>query len=192
MFKIIIIAIQVVAVGAGVFIGQKLKTGIGDSGANESHAEGGEYDDQRSKADHGAKNDDKGKSENKKQKASKDNSGKKTSDYGNGSQYGYLKFSRQFIVPIIRENRKNSLVVLDINLEVPSSITETAYSQEPKLRDAIMRSLLQSSNEGLFNDQLLESENLEDIRQRLLGAARSVLEDDVHQVLILSIARQDL
>ncbi|NOX94412.1 MAG: hypothetical protein GXP04_04755 [Alphaproteobacteria bacterium] len=102
-----------------------------------------------------------------------------------------MKFSRQFIVPVIRTNNVNALVVIDINIELLANATEKAYTREPKIRDALLSALLRLSNEGAFGDQLLNQQNIEHIREQLLTAAQSILGDSATDILILSIARQD-
>lgn len=188
MIKIIAIVLQLIGVCAGVFIGFKLK--YPDTGDSAVHSEGGD--------DHGDDHaDDKKKKKKKKKSKKKDDHGK-SDDHGddhsaaesNGA--GFLKFSRQFIVPVLNQSGVNSLIVLDLNLELPPNVAETAYSREPKIRDALLSTLLVLSTEGAFNDNLLAPENLDMIRARLLESARSVLGDDVIQVLIVSIAKQNL
>ena len=109
-----------------------------------------------------------------------------------GGETGFMKFSRQFIVPVVTRSNVSALVILDINLELDPSATENAYAREPKVRDALLKTLLQLSNEGAFGDGLLEEENLGEIRERLQASAKTVLGDEVIGVLILNVARQDV
>lgn len=121
------------------------------------------------------------------------------SDGGHGGDHGeapksgttYYKFSRQFIVPVVNGRNVQSLVILDLNLELDAALSEKAYEMEPKLRDRIMTELLGISSEQRFEATMTDPENLSVIRSRLLSASRSVLSDGVHDVLILDIARQD-
>lgn len=106
--------------------------------------------------------------------------------------FGYMKFSRQFVVPVVGSTGVNSLVVMDINIEVPPEVTESVYAREPKLRDAVLGALLSLSNTGAFNNDLLDKSNIDKIRAQLLEAAQSVIGKDAQNVLILSIARQDV
>ena len=155
MFKIIAIILQAAGVGAGVYFGMKMKAPpaaiVSTDDGHGEHAEGdGHGDDKKGKGDHG-----------------------KSDGHGDDSDYGFLKFSRPFIVPVMDGDESDSLVVIDINLEMPPSTTETSYALEPKLRDAILRSLLALSNEGAFSGRLLEEENLDGVRTRLLEAAKN-------------------
>ncbi len=179
--------LQLIAVIGGVFLGLALKGGPPaasyDAGAPADAGSGAEAgaDDQHAKS---------AKKDGKDKKAKDDKSGKAGKDSAEEENYVYIRFGRQFIVPVVQTDGSNALVVLDINLEVTPSASETAYQQEPKVRDALLSTLLELSTEGAFNASFTDQENLEAIRTRLLTAARQVLKDDVHGVLILSIARQ--
>jgi hypothetical protein len=190
MLKIIAIVVQAAAVAGGAYVGFSLKGG-GEDGASQESDEAADKDDEGKKDGKDKSNTDKqGKDKRGKSKDGKKKGGK-DGDYADGSS-GYMKFSRQFIVPVVRRDSVNALVILEINLELHPSATESAYTREPKVRDALLSSLLQLSNEGAFNEQLLAQENLEGIRARLLESAKGVLGDDVIGVLILSVARQDI
>ncbi|MBI1366972.1 MAG: hypothetical protein GC153_13575 [Alphaproteobacteria bacterium] len=105
---------------------------------------------------------------------------------------GFMKFGRQFIVPVIDGSGVKSLVIMDITIEVPPSETDKAYAAEPKLRDAILSALLKLSDDGAFSGKLLEGDNLDGIRAALLAAARKVISDNAKDVLILGITRHDV
>ncbi len=190
MMKIVSIVLQVIFVSAGALGGLWLKSG--GSGDDASHEESGAHGEEAShdaKDDHGDKSDK--KKEKKKKKKKSDHGGEGDHGEGDSGQSGFMKFSRQFIVPVIRRDNTNALVVIDINLELTPESTERAYSREPKIRDALLSSLLALSNEGAFEDNLLKDENVQAIRARLLASAQTILGDDAIDVLILSIARQD-
>lgn len=174
--KIITLILQLLGVAGGVFIGLSMKSAAPADRAADAHAV---EDAHEKKGDKKHKKDKKGK---------KDSHG----TGGEESAYGFLKFSRQFIVPVVEGNSVQSLVVFEINLEIDPASTETAYSQEPKLRDALLSALFSLSNEGAFDGHLLDEENLQHIRSSLLAAARAVIGQDVMEVLILNIARQDM
>jgi flagellar protein FliL len=209
MMKIVSILLQVIGVSAGVLLGLWLKSGSAgaDAPADETYIEADATGDEGHSAaeasakdgDHGGKKKkDNKKKKEKKGKKEKSDHGKKKSEHGSSdepsgsdSEYGFMKFSRQFIVPVIRTDNVNALVVIDINLEIAPESTENAYSREPKIRDALLSALLRLSNEGAFEDNLLEEDNIDWIRAQLLTAAQSILGEDATDVLILSIARQD-
>ena len=182
--KIVSIVLQVVFVSLGALGGLWLKSG-GDSASAESAETHGDAN-----AAHG---DEDAKKKDKKKKKKKDDHGGDDGHGGGGSDddFSFMKFGRQFIVPVIRSDDVNALVVLDINLELDPSAAERAYSREPKIRDAILSTLLTLSNEGAFEDQLLDEENMAHVRARLLAAAQTILGEDAIDILILSMARQD-
>lgn len=185
--KIVSIVLQLIGVVAGVFLGLSMKSSGGQDGAGGSSAHAEEKHDDG----HGKKEKKKGK---KKDKKGGKSHGKKDG-HGSGEEdaaYGFLKFSRQFIVPVVQADHVQSLVILDINLEVDPSATERAYSQEPKVRDALLRALFTLSNEGAFSGGFVDEENMEKVRTSLLTAAHGIIGDDVTEVLILNVARQDL
>lgn len=179
MIKIVSFVLQLLGVVGGVFLGLSLKSAppAASEGAGEMMAEAGEA-----------------KDEKKDKKDKDDKKGDKAKDGGDedksANNHVFVRFSRQFIVPVVQASGENSLVMLDINLEVSPSASETAYAQEPKVRDALLSTLLELSTEGAFNESFTDQENLADIRSRLLVSAQDVLKEDVHQVLILSLARQ--
>lgn len=190
MIKIIAIAVQAIAVAGGAFVGISLGGGSGKPSHEAAQSDSGDHG-----GDHGSDNADKKKKEKKKAKKKKSKKDDKHGgDHGKeGSEStGFMKFSRQFVVPVVSRDNVSALVILDINLELDPSATENAYSREPKVRDAILKTLLQLSNEGAFGPGLLEEENLNDVRARLLVAAQAILTDDVIDVLILNVARQDI
>ncbi len=201
MIKIIAIILQVVAVAGGVALGLSLRSPSAEvSDVEESSHEADAASDESHGAGENAEKPKKEKKKKKKKKKKKESAsghGKPKGGYdgggaSDGSGSSYMKFSRQFIVPVIRQNGVGSLVALDINLELSASANENVYLQEPKLRDAMLSALLRLSNEGAFNAQLLQPENMEKIRIDLFASAQSILGEDVTGVLILNMARQDL
>lgn len=141
---------------------------------------------------HDKKSDKKDKKD-KKKKDKKDKSGKKGDKGGDYDTGGitYLKFKRQFVVPVLERGRIDSLVIMNFNIELNDEAPDNVYSYEPKLRDAFMRELLSLSNDGMFGDQLTSPETYDVIREKILGASYSVVPTGIKDILILDIARQD-
>ena len=190
MIKIVAIAIQVIAVAGGAYVGVVLSSGSSgkaeqaehDSAAEDSHA-----------PEHAEKPEKEKKKDEHKDKKAKKKGDKHGGGHGaeTSGESGFMKFSRQFVVPVVSRNNVTALVIMDLNLELDPSSTESDYAREPKVRDAILKSLLQLSNEGAFGEDILDEENLDQIRERLRASAQTVLGDDVIDVLILNVARQD-
>jgi hypothetical protein len=202
MLKYLPYAIQGLAMIGGVAGGLWMKSAMTPSAPEESpaHEEADAHaaaSDHATADDHGAKPKE-GKKDSKKdakkrdKKADKGGHGGGHGEGGDESAYGFMKFSRQFVVPVLGEAGVTSLIVLDLNIEVPSSETETIYQQEPKLRDSMLATLLSLSNTGAFSSELLEQGNLDTIRAQLLQSARAVIGESAQNVLILNITRQDV
>lgn len=103
----------------------------------------------------------------------------------------YMKFKRQFVIPVMKENKIKSLVIMNFNIELNDAAPPNAFNKEPKLRDAFMRDLLNLSNEGVFDDDLTSPETFDYIRETLVGSSRRILSQGVENVLILDVAKRD-
>lgn len=178
--KLIITSIvAVIFIAVGSFAGVVLKT---PSAAGAGTA--GEVADEHSD-DHG---DDHGGDHGKKKKDSH-------GDDGHGKSSGdsaYYKFSREFVVPIMRGGQVKSLVILHISLETDSATTEKLFSEEPKLRDNIMTTLIGLSNDGRTLERPTEVSNYETIRAMVLMNLKDAISDKIRNVLIVDVAKQDL
>ena len=114
----------------------------------------------------------------------------------NGKQDGsetheYLKLTKQFVVPVVESDRIATLVTMSLSLEVTPGMAESIYALEPKLRDRFLQVLFDHANTGGFDGNFTRSDNLSVLRKSLLEEARKDLGDDVSQILIMSVNRQD-
>lgn len=116
---------------------------------------------------------------------------KKDEKHGDEVTTTYMKFKRQFVIPVMKENKIKSLVIMNFNIELNDAAPANAFNQEPKLRDAFMRDLLNLSNEGVFDDDLTSPETFDYIRETLVGSSRRILSQGVENVLILDVAKRD-
>lgn len=105
--------------------------------------------------------------------------------------YEYLKLTKQFVVPVVKDDQISAMVTMSLSLEANPAITETFYAIEPKLRDRFLQVLFDHANTGGFDGIFTESDNLTVLRKALLEVARKDLGADVSQVLIMSVNRQD-
>lgn len=146
------------------------------------------------KDSHGKSKDD-GHSKPKKEKKDKKSKGHGKSDGKDASHGGdtvsYLKFKRQFVVPVMDKNKIEALVIMNLNIELDKHAPSNVYNMEPKLRDAIMRELLALSSDDIFGENLTSAESYQTLRSTLLRASKSVVREGVKDILILDIARQD-
>jgi len=103
----------------------------------------------------------------------------------------YVKLNNQFIVPVVGEGRVDALVVLALSVEVKLGARETVFIREPKLRDVFLQQLFDYANQGGFRGVFTQSNTLEVLRTMLTEAGHEVLGDQLLDVLITDIARQD-
>ncbi|MEL6687540.1 MAG: hypothetical protein AAFP97_07950 [Pseudomonadota bacterium] len=103
----------------------------------------------------------------------------------------YMRFKRQFVVPVMRDQAVEALVLLNIGLDIEESKRDEIFKKEPRFRDSFIRELLQLSNDGYFNEEMTSPDTYEVVRETLLRSARTVQEKGVNDVLILDFSRQD-
>ena len=179
---IIIAGVFIVAGGAGGFYlkssgsAEASTSASGHGEASGSHGEdaGG----------HGKKDDGHGKAK------------KSSGGHGGGGEASadtlYYKFSREFVIPIIGQDRVRSMVIINLNLEIEPSISQKMFSMEPKLRDNIMTTLINLSSEGDTLNDPTNSENYEMIKSTVLSNLRVIVPEGIDGVLIQDMAKQDL
>lgn len=180
MKKILTPILLIVGIFAGSMGANLLKGSPAEAPAVEDgeHAEGDHGD------DHG---DDHGKGEKHAKKE------KKKDGYGE-SGVAYFKFSREFIIPIMHDAEIDSLIILNINLEVDSSVSSQLFTQEPKLRDNIMTTLIELSNDGTTLERIASVESYETVRSMVLKNLKDkeVLGEGILNVLIVDVGKQDV
>jgi flagellar basal body-associated protein FliL len=187
MKSIITVIITIVCIVAGGFGGNLLRTMT--SGSSEPEAEaghaGGAAEGEKGEDDHAEKKDEHAKKPDKKD-------GKHGKDGGAAPAVIYYKFTREFVVPIIRDGRVSSLVILNLNLEADASIERELFDMEPKLRDNIMTTLITLSNDGTTFESMTSVKNYESIRSLVLQNLGSVVKEGITNVLIVDLAKQDI
>lgn len=104
----------------------------------------------------------------------------------------YYKFSREFVVPIMRGGQVTSLIILHINLETDTSTADKLFAEEPKLRDNIMTTLIGLSNDGRTLEQPTDIRNYEQIRATILTNLQDSIDEGIQNVLIVDMAKQNL
>lgn len=103
----------------------------------------------------------------------------------------YLKLTKQFVVPVVAEDEISALVTMSLSLEMRPGLAEAFYEIEPKLRDRFLQVMFDHANSGGFDGAFTRSDNLAALRKALLEAAQKDLGQDVSNVLIMSVSRQD-
>lgn len=104
----------------------------------------------------------------------------------------YVKLSRQFVVPVVKDSKVSSMIVMSLSIETTPAVADVVFAREPKLRDALLGVMFLHANSGGFDGQFTSSEAMKDLRGSLLEAAREIIGDDVYSVLVTDILRQDV
>lgn len=190
MKNIITALVAVICVVIGGVVGHVLRGGSGEAAA--ASAPESDHGEEKSEEDgHGApKAKEKKDSHGGDKKASKDGHGASGSASAGST---YFRFSREFVVPIIQNERVASLVILNINIEADAAASDKLFSQEPVLRDVVMTTLIEISGDGRTFQSMTSIENYETLRSLILGNLQKKFPDmGIKNILILDIARQDL
>lgn len=112
-------------------------------------------------------------------------------DYSTGEK-DYARLNNQFVVPVVRDEKVTSLVVVSLSVEVPFGRQELVFEKEPKLRDAFLQVLFEHSNLGGFEGNFTSTSNMRTLREALRSAARESIGPEASDVLILEMVRQDV
>ncbi len=108
-------------------------------------------------------------------------------------QTSYVKLNNQFIVPVIDKDKVAAIIVLSLSLEIArNNAAEKVYAKEPKLRDSFLQVLFDHSNIGGFHGAFTDASKIAVLRRSLLTVAQMTLGDEVTDVLITNLARQDV
>lgn len=170
--------VAVIFIALGSFAGVVLKSPApAEASTKAEHAEDDHADD-HAEDKHGAKKDDHGKAHKGDKAASGDSA--------------YYKFSREFVVPVMRDGQVKSLVILHISLETDSATSDKLFSEELKLRDNIMTTLIGLSNDGRTLEQPTDINNYETIRSMVLMNLKDSISDGIRNVLIVDVGKQNL
>lgn len=102
----------------------------------------------------------------------------------------YMKFSRQFVAPVINNGAPIGMMILDVNIEIDPSIGQSAYAEEPRLRDAVMAVLLRQGAKGRLRDIFSDPAVLDETKAEILAASRPILGNGARSVLIMDIGYQ--
>ncbi len=172
---IVILVAALIGGGGGYFA----KTQTAKAASDDATAAHGEANDAHAQAGDGS-----GKKENKKKKGGH---GGKEEQTGATS---FMKFGRQFVVPVVRQGKPKSMIILDINIEVDNTLTESVYTLEPRLRDALLSRLLSLAGQDMLPQMLEDNDKMDYMKSALLETSRSIIGDAALNILILDIGIQ--
>ena len=102
-----------------------------------------------------------------------------------------VKLNNQFVVPVLRNGKVSSLVIISLSVETAEGAREEIFLLEPKLRDVLLSTLFDHANSGYFSTDFTERMKLDALRISLREAAATILKNPVHSVLITDLVRQD-
>lgn len=103
----------------------------------------------------------------------------------------FVKLERQFIVPVMADQKVAAMAVVGLSVEVAPGHVEDVLSREPRVRDALLRVLFDHAYSGGFDGDFTAEYVLRDLRRNLLAATRKVAGPSVRDVLVEEIMRQD-
>ena len=103
----------------------------------------------------------------------------------------YARLNNQFVVPVVRDEKVQSLVVLSLSLEVPPGGEQAVFTHEPRLRDLFLQVLFEHANTGGFDGAFTTTGKMQVLRDALRRAAVEGVGLGIRDVLILDIVRQD-
>jgi flagellar protein FliL len=106
--------------------------------------------------------------------------------------FEYVKLNNQFVVPVVDGEQVSALVVMSLSIETIPGMTEAIFAREPKLRDAFLQVMFDHANIGGFDGSFTSSNTLDTLRTALREVAQMEFGDDISNVLIVGIARQDI
>ena len=172
--KAILIPVVLTLVGLGAGVGAGMFLG---GGGEEETAEGAEKSEDEAAEDDAA------------QKPKEEPDGEATTD---DEPFEFARLSNQFIVPVVRGDTVEAMVVLSITLEIEVGATETVFQAEPRLRDRFLRVLFDHANIGGFDTGFTQTGNMTLLRRALREAARDTLGSLIRDVLIVDIVRQEV
>ena len=117
---------------------------------------------------------------------------KKSKNYGKGASntQSYMKFSRQFVVPVVENGTPVMIMILDINIAIDGELSESVYRYEPQLRDAMLSSLLALASEGVLAKAPEDKGSMSAVKASLLQSAHEIIGEGATEILILDIGLQ--
>jgi flagellar FliL protein len=188
MQKIIALAIVLAGIGGGLALGVALRPGDAPDGQDgvttRAGGQGGE-----DSAENAAGND-------AAEPVGADSGNERNSEAGGDGEAGadreYIKAGRQIVVPVVNKGETKALMMFDLAIGVPRTMAGRTSAAEPRLRDAFLRVLFEMSYTGAFSSTYTDERVVDELRGKLLAAARRVVGDAVGEVLILDILRQEL
>jgi hypothetical protein len=102
----------------------------------------------------------------------------------------FVQLERQFIVPVVSQDKVSSMMVLTLGVEVAPGKVEAVLGAEPKVRDALLRVLFAHAYTGGFEGDFTAEHVMRELRKNMLVAVREVVGPDARNVLVQDIVKQ--
>lgn len=103
----------------------------------------------------------------------------------------FVKVGKQTIIPIVEGGETRALMLFELAVDVPAERAADVHELEPRLRDAFLRELFKMAYTGAFATNFTDDRVIAELRRNLTRAARRYIGDDVSEVLILDVMRQE-
>lgn len=104
----------------------------------------------------------------------------------------YVEMSNQFVIPVVKDRNVSAMMIISLSIEVPPGQQQAVFAFEPKLRDSFLQVMFDHANMGGFAGAFTNATTLGNLRNALREVAqRDAGKDNITDVLILEIARQD-
>ncbi len=102
-----------------------------------------------------------------------------------------LRLPNQFLVPVIADGRMRALVVIGLALELREDHDVSMDRHEARLRAAFLQAMFDHANLGGFDGMFTRGEVLQALQRTLRDIARAELGEQVLDVLITDLVRQE-
>ncbi|MFS4437009.1 hypothetical protein ACMA5I_02220 [Paracoccaceae bacterium GXU_MW_L88] len=103
----------------------------------------------------------------------------------------YLPMEEPFILPDLKDGRVSSMITIAITLEIEEEEKETIEKLMPKLRDHLLKDMMDHAASGGFRDSFGTGAAMADLRAKLLASAKDVSHNEIKGILITDAIRQD-
>ncbi|WP_294228753.1 flagellar basal body-associated protein FliL [uncultured Shimia sp.] len=117
---------------------------------------------------------------------------KKDKEEGPPKGRSYVDLVDQFIVPVVNDDAVASLILVTLTIEVKDSHSEAIFEAEPRIRGALLQAMFDHANIGGFDGAFTNSSKLDRLRKTFLEVAQKTFGDEITDVLIVQITRQDI
>jgi hypothetical protein len=102
-----------------------------------------------------------------------------------------VTFRDPFLVPVLRDGRDWTHVVLSLGVEAHSVPQDVVRGLEPVIRDGLTEALFLHGSVGDFDGDFTETMTLNRLRKRLNAVVTRITGDEAARILIISMARQN-